>query len=246
MKKLIIANWKMNLNFKNSLSLAKKMSRADSNYQNKVIICPDYISLLPVGKILKKSNISLGAQDSAITDFGAYTGEVSPVNLKDSGVKYVILGHSERREHLHENSAIINAKIISALNQGLVPILCIGEKLIEREEGKTKNYLSDELRRALKNVKIKKVSDLIIAYEPVWAISTNKAARSMSMGEADIIQQFIKKRVAKILKKNVKILYGGSINASNARDFLKQKNIDGLLIGGATLNFKSFDSICSI
>lgn len=245
MKKLIVANWKMQLNIKDSLILAKKISQFNK-YKSDVAICPDYTPLLLIAHILKKSKISLGAQDSAINDYGAYTGEVSPLNLKTIGVKYVIIGHSERREHLHENSAIVNAKIIAALNNNLTPILCVGEKLVEKEDGKTKSYLSEELRRALKNVKIKKASDLIIAYEPVWAISTNKASRSMAASEADIIQQFIKKRVVKILKKNIPVLYGGSVNVNNAADFLKQKNVDGLLVGAASLNFKDFSTICSI
>ena len=245
MKKLVVANWKMQLNIKNSLILAKKISQFNK-YKSEVVICPDYTSLLLIAHILKKSKVFLGAQDSAINDYGAYTGEVSPLNLKTLGVKYVIIGHSERREHLHENSAVINAKIIAALNTNLIPILCVGEKLVEKEEGKTKSFLSEELRRALKNVKIKKASDLIIAYEPVWAISTNKASRSMAPSEADITQEFIKNRVAKILKKNIRVLYGGSVNLNNASDFLKQKNVDGLLIGAASLNFNDFSAICSI
>lgn len=246
MKKLIIANWKMRLDLTSSLDLAKQVKKASPAYKGGIGLCPSYLALPAVAEVLKGSKIVLGAQDSALTDFGPYTGEVSPVDLKGLGVKYVILGHSERREHFHENSAVINPKIIAALHNGLTPILCVGEKLIEKEQGRTKNYLSGELRHALKGVKIKRGSDLIIAYEPVWAISTNKAARSLPAEEAEIVQKFIKNYVAKILKKKVRVLYGGSVNSQNATSFLKQKDIDGLLVGSASLDVQEFSQICSL
>lgn len=246
MKKLIIANWKMQLTIKDSLILAKKMTKNLKNFKSEVVVCPDYVSLPFIGPVLKKSPIILGAQDSAVANSGAYTGEVSPINLKILGVKYVIIGHSERREHLHENSAIIKDKIIAALANNLIPVLCVGEKLSEKKNGETKDYLSTELRHALKGVKIKTASDLVIAYEPIWAISTNKFARPMIAAEADSVQLFIKTRVAGILKKTVRVLYGGSVNPNNAEEFLTQKNIDGLLIGATSLKIKDFSSICSI
>ena len=152
MKKIIIANWKMQLSLKESFSLAQKLAVKLKSVKNDIIICPDYLSLASVAALIKKSQIVLGAQDCAIADFGAYTGEVSPTNLKNLGVKYIILGHSERREHLHENSAIINNKIKAALKNKLTPILCVGEKLIERENGQAKEVIVEQLRHALNKI----------------------------------------------------------------------------------------------
>jgi len=238
-----MANWKMQLTLKESLELAKQFSQKITNPKNEIVICPDYLALPFIGPLLKSSKIILGAQDSGPFTKGAYTGEVSPCNLKTLGVKYVILGHSERREHLHENSAIINNKIKAALDNKLIPVLCVGEKLTEKETGQTKAYLLLELRQALKGVKLKTAADLVVAYEPIWAISTNKNARPIVPTEAEEIQKFIKTQVAKILKKNVRVIYGGSANAKNAASFLNQKNIDGLLVGGASLSSAEFSLI---
>jgi triosephosphate isomerase len=244
MKKLIIANWKMQLTYSAGLNLAKKFVTGLKDKKNEIVICPEYLALSKVAEILKSSGLKLGAQDSAISDRGAYTGEVSPANLKTLGVKYIILGHSERREHLHENSAIISAKIKAALAHKMIPVLCVGEKLIEKENGSTRQYLAEELQHALKDVKIQNAADLVIAYEPVWAISTNKNARPMVATEAEEIQKFLKAQTAKILKKKVRVLYGGSVNAVNAAEFLRQPNIDGFIVGGASLNLKEFRKIC--
>ncbi|MFA6194516.1 MAG: triose-phosphate isomerase [Patescibacteria group bacterium] len=243
--KTIIANWKMQLSLKESLELAKQAAKKIKG-KNKVVLCPDFLALPFVGPILKGTGLDLGAQNSAMVSRGAYTGEVSPLNLKALGVKYVILGHSERREHLHENSNIINLKIKAALENGLIPVLCVGEKLEIRKNGETEEYLDLEIRHALKGVKIKKATDLIIAYEPIWAISTNKKARPMSAAEAESIHQFIAAKAVKILKQPVAVLYGGSVNAANAGEYLSQKNITGLLVGGASLKIKDFSYICSL
>ncbi|MFA4999833.1 MAG: triose-phosphate isomerase [Patescibacteria group bacterium] len=243
MQKIIIANWKMQLNLKESLVLAKALARKITKTKNQVLVCPDYLALPFVGPILKSSPLILGAQDSAAALKGAYTGEVSAFNLKTLGVKYVILGHSERRSGLHENSAIINAKIKTALGAGLIPVLCVGEKLAEKKAGLAKKYLSGELSRALKGVKIKKASDLIIAYEPLWAIGTGVP---IVPTEAEDINKFIKRRTAVILKKNIPVLYGGSVDASNAANFLGQPNVDGLLVGGASLKAEEFSKICRL
>lgn len=240
MNKLIMANWKMQLTIKESLELAKQFAKKIKTKNSEVVICPDYVSLPFIGPVLKSSRLALGAQDAAILTKGAYTGEVSAANLKTLGVKYVILGHSERREHLHENSAIINNKVKAALENKLIPVLCVGEKLAEREAGETKEYLKMELQHALKGVKIKTAADLVVAYEPVWAISTNKNAKPIRPEEANEIQKFIKERASKILKKQIRVIYGGSADASNASDLLAQENIDGLLVGGASLRLNDF------
>jgi len=238
-----MANWKMQLTLKESLELAKQFSKKINSLKNEVVICPDYTAIPFIGPILKSTKLLLGAQDCAAFTKGAYTGEVSPLNLKTLGVKYVILGHSERREHLHENSAIINNKIKAALENKLIPVLCIGERLEERKAGKAREYLLMELHHALKGVKIKSATDLVIAYEPIWAISTNKNAKPIIPAEADEIQAFIKAQAKKILKYDVRILYGGSANSSNVQEFLNQTNIDGLLVGGASLKINEFSQM---
>lgn len=240
MKKLIIANWKMQLTIKESLELAKKIVAVSKKSKNEIVICPEYAALPFIGPILKSSSVKLGAQDSGAFIKGAYTGEVSPLNLKTLGVKYVILGHSERREHLHENSTIINNKIKAALTNKLIPILCIGEKLTEKQNGQTKDYLKMELHHALKGVKIKSARDLVIAYEPIWAISTNKSAKPIQPEEANDIQEFIAQETKRLLKQKVQIIYGGSAGPNNAASLLAQANIGGLLVGGASLKANEF------
>ena len=240
MKKIIIANWKMKLNLKESLSLYKKLAEKKEILKNTIVICPDYLALSLIGSIFEKNRIVLGAQDSAATDFGANTGEVSPVNLKTIGVKYVILGHSERREHLHENSAIINNKIKAALKNKLIPVLCVGEKLIEKKAGNAKLIITDQLKRALDGVVLKN-NNLIIAYEPIWAIGSGKA---IIPEEAEDMHQFIKSQAVKILKKSVQVIYGGSVDEKNVSLFSAQKNVDGFLVGGASLKANDFIKIC--
>jgi len=243
MKKIIIANWKMRLSYPESLVLAKKLFENCQDNKNKIVICPGYLALPAVANILKGSLIYLGAQDSAVANSGAYTGEVSPRDLKSLGAKYVILGHSERRSHFHENSAIINDKILAALNNKLIPILCVGEKLTERKLGQTKEVIVDELRRALKGVKLKTEASLIIAYEPVWAIGNGQAIDLLIASE---IHEFISQQAFKILKKKVAVIYGGSVNAQNASGFLEQPAIAGLLVGTASWKLAEFRKIISI
>lgn len=235
-----MANWKMQLTIKESLQLARQFSKKIKSQKETIVICPEHLALPFVGPVIKDSFLFLGAQDSATLTKGALTGEVSPRNLKAMGVKYVILGHSERRTHLHENSAIINSKVKAALENKLIPVLCIGEKWDIRRAGQTKSYLLTELRHGLKDVKIKTANDLIIAYEPVWAISTNKNAKPIAPEEANEIQAFIAFSAQKILKKPVRVIYGGSANSKNASQFLKQPNISGLLVGGASLKVNEF------
>jgi triosephosphate isomerase len=242
MSKLIIANWKMQLSYSASLALAKKMVERLPATKQELVICPDYLALPVIAKTLSGSRLQLGAQDSAMTDFGAATGEVSPANLKKLGVKYVILGHSERREHLHESSLVVNAKIKAALVNKLIPVVCIGEKLEERKAGQTKDWLSEQLRHSLKGVKIKKSTELVIAYEPIWAIGNGQA---MESGEAQVISLFIQQRASKMLHYPVRVIYGGSVSAVNANQFLASSAISGLLVGGASLNLTEFSKICS-
>jgi triosephosphate isomerase len=240
MKKTIIANWKMQLGFKDSQMLIKELKQKIKKTSSEIVICPDYLSLSSASSVFKGTNFNLGAQDCAIKASGALTGEVSPVSLKEIGIRYVIIGHWERRTVLGENSELINAKIKSALAAKLIPILCIGENLAEREAGLAKKVLLGQIKAALQGINIKVSSNLVIAYEPIWAIGTGE---SIIPFEANTIHTFIKNEVNKVLGKNIRVVYGGSVNSSNSFEFLKQKNVDGLLVGGASLNVKEFSSI---
>jgi triosephosphate isomerase len=243
MKKIIIANWKMQLSFKDSLILAKELKRKIKTTKNEVVICPGFLSLAPIAELLDDTALLTGAQNCAIKNRGALTGETSPATLNELGVKYVILGHSERRLILKEDSDLINAKIKSALAAKLIPIVCVGETLNERELGQTKKVLLSQIKSALNGVAIKNSASLVIAYEPLWAIGTGEPIIPL---EAEAIHTFLKIEAAKILGKKIKIAYGGSVSGDNAAKFLREKNIDGLLIGGASLNVAEFTSIVKL
>lgn len=245
MEKIIIANWKMKLSVEESLRLASEINLGLKKLKtkNKVIICPDYISLPLIMLSIDKHYFSLGAQNSATELKAAATGEVSASNLRDIGADYVILGHSERRLNNLESNKIINLKIKAALEAGLKIIFCLGEDLAQRQNSKARVFILKQLRESLKNLKLKKGGEIIIAYEPVWAIGSGQAMTAM---EADKLALIIKSEAKKILAKNVKVLYGGSVDQKNAQDFLQQKNISGLLVGGASLAANKFLAICSI
>ena len=246
MKKIIAANWKMKLSYQESLALAKeyRASRALKTSDKDIIVCPDFISLAAVSGIIAGGTLFLGGQNSAPVLRGAATGEVSPADLKSVGADYVILGHSERRENFREDSFLVAEKIKAALDAGLVPIVCLGEKLIDRQNGETRKYLRAELKRLLGRLKLGAKGRLIIAYEPVWAISGAKDAKAMDPEEADMALSFIKEASLKIMGKKAPVLYGGSVDGANAGAYLKMKNIDGLLVGAASLNLAELEKIC--
>lgn len=239
MKKLIIANWKMQLPVPEALFLLRQIVKFSQTKHN-LVICPDFLALSQAHDVVKNSEVKLGAQNCAIKERGALTGEVSACDIRDVGASYVIIGHSERRRALKEEGSFINAKIKIALENDLIPILCLGESLMERRSGRTRPVLSSQLKVALKGVKIKKSVDIIMAYEPVWAIGSGKA---MISEEADKIHKYISDRALKLTGKRFKVVYGGSVNIDNAPSFLKEKNIDGLLVGGASLHEDSFKSL---
>ncbi|MDA3802426.1 MAG: triose-phosphate isomerase [Patescibacteria group bacterium] len=238
MSKTIIANWKMNLSIKESLILANKIAKIKTD--NEIIVCPDFLSLNLINQKLKRKDIYLGAQDCAAYSYGSYTGEVASQSIIESGAKYVIIGHSERRKYQKEDNEIINNKIKQALKVGLKVILCVGENLTEKKNKKTKSILKTQLKGALKDVLKKELTNISIAYEPIWAIGSGKTPEAEKVNETSI---YIKDLIYNDFKKKVKVFYGGSIKASNSSEFLKYKQIDGLLIGGASLNYQEFSKI---
>ena len=235
--KLIVANWKMNFLYKNAFNFCKKILLKKKLIKNKFVICPPTTLILQLSSKFK--GITFGAQDCHYEKFGAYTGDISALMLKDINCKHVIIGHSERRKYYFEDHIILKRKIESVINAGLIPIYCIGEDINIKRKGKTKNHL---LRQLLNTLPKKNKKKIIIAYEPIWAIGTGNTP---TVNEIEDVILYIKKIITKInlSYEKTSILYGGSINKHNSLVFLDNKNIDGLLIGGASLNLNIFSSI---
>ena len=241
-KPLIAGNWKMNNDVEESLKLAKALKTSDLDNNVDVLVCPPFTSLYAIVDELKNTSIKIGAQNMHFEDSGAFTGEVSPAMLKNMGVEYVIIGHSERRQYFGETDLIINKKIKAALKYGLKPILCIGESLEQREIGIEQETVRNQLVNDLDC--IRDCSEIVIAYEPIWAIGTGKTATSQQANE---MSSYIRKVLSDIFTKenadNMIIQYGGSVKASNAYEILNQSDIDGALVGGASLKADEFIKI---
>lgn len=241
----IAGNWKMNTSKAEAITLAKDLVEQLKGKTNKFMIGVPFVYLDAVAQIVKESNIILAAQDCAATSNGAHTGEISTTMLKDIGCKAVILGHSERRHEIGESDELINKKVRKALNDGLEVVLCIGELLAEREAGEAEQVCAFQLSAGLAGVTVEQMKNLTIAYEPVWAIGTGKTA---TPEDAQAIHKFIREYIAKLYNQKVAdeviIQYGGSMKASNAPELLAQPDIDGGLIGGASLKAETFVPIC--
>jgi triosephosphate isomerase len=243
---IIGGNWKMNKGtpseaiemLEELISLVKKIDSVD------IVIVPPFTVLFSAIQTVKNTNIMIGAQNMYYEEKGAFTGEVSPVFLKELGCKYVILGHSERRDIFNESDDLINKKLKKALKAGLNPIVCIGEHLEERETGRTKDVIENQFKLTFKDLKSEELNRVTIAYEPIWAIGTGKTA---TPEQAEEIHIFIRELIASIYGKNtaetVRIQYGGSIKPTNAKEIFKKENIDGGLVGGASLQSKSLYEI---
>ena len=244
MNKLIVANFKMNQTPSETSEYISKILNLEKNFKSGVIICPPFTSIYLFTEKLKNSKIKIGAQNCFFKDCGAYTGEISPKMLKDSGVQYVILGHSERRTYFNESNEIINQKIKAAIANGLSVIFCVGENETERNKNIQNEIIINQIKESLKGIDNQEIKNIIIAYEPVWAIGTGKA---ISPIEADNMCKFIKDFINKNYNYNqTKVLYGGSVKNENAKDLFKIPNIDGALIGGASLDADEFAKIISI
>ncbi|MCQ2612270.1 MAG: triose-phosphate isomerase [Treponemataceae bacterium] len=241
----IAGNWKMNKTKTEAVELAKGLVEALKDGKNKYMIAPSFTNLDAVGQIIKGSNIRLGAQNMSTEESGAHTGEVSVLMLKDLGVQSVILGHSERRHIYGEDDAMINKKVKLALAHGLEVVLCIGELLEEREAGKAEAVCEEQTRKGLEGVTAEQMANVVIAYEPVWAIGTGKTA---TPDDAEAIHAYVRKVLADMygaaVADNVIIQYGGSMKPENAADLLAKADVDGGLIGGAALKVDSFEKIC--
>jgi triosephosphate isomerase (TIM) len=239
---IIAGNWKMNTTVAEAIKLVKEIQPEVEPFINiEKIVCPPFISLLPVYGLLEGTQTKIGAQNLYFEEKGAYTGEISPLMLKGY-CEYVIIGHSERRQYFQETDSFICKKINSAVTHGLKPILCVGESLTEFEAGKTRDVVASQLNFSLKGVA--KADTLIIAYEPVWAIGTGKSASGIQADSTiKMIRATIKKKYNEKIADNLPILYGGSVNPANIAEFVSQPDIDGALVGGASLKSKDFINI---
>jgi len=246
-KYLIAGNWKMNKTATEARELIEEIDQAIGQQTDVgVAVCPPFTALESCAKLLEDSNILLGAQNMYPKAEGAFTGEISAVMLRDLFCSTVILGHSERREYFHETDSFINEKVIAALEGNLKPILCVGETLEQREAGETISIVDKQIREGLKGVSVDQAENLVVAYEPVWAIGTGKVATPEMAQE---VHASIRKILGELFgetAQKIRILYGGSMKPENASELLDQEDIDGGLIGGASLKAKSFIGLVEI
>ncbi|HKI69193.1 MAG TPA: triose-phosphate isomerase [Verrucomicrobiae bacterium] len=246
-RKLIIAgNWKMNKTVAEALALVNDLKLELANVKEvDVVVCPPYTALESVSKvILDSNNIRLGAQNMSEHNVGAYTGEIAAVMLKEFSVRYVILGHSERRQYQKESDDLISKKAQAVHASALKPIICVGEMLAEREAGQTEKVLETQISGSLAGLDKDQMEETIIAYEPVWAIGTGKTATSAQAQEAHaFIRKLLVQMFDETVARHVRIQYGGSVKPSNARELMSQPDVDGALVGGASLEARSFVEI---
>lgn len=246
-KTIVAANWKLNNTIGESLGLVAGLTAHIKPLPNvDIVLAPPFTALYSVGIAITDTTLKLAGQNIYWEEKGAYTGEISGPMLKDVGCDYVIVGHSERRKYFGETNDTVNKRVLAALRGDLVPILCVGETLEEREGNRTFEVLEKQLKGALAGLQQKDLGTFVMAYEPVWAIGTGKNA---TPGQAEEAHHFIRNYVAKLYDaptaNGISILYGGSVKASNCRDIFCQKNVDGVLVGGASLDAKGFSDIAA-
>lgn len=243
-KPVIVGNWKMNMTVSEAEKLLDEIKALDLDENVEAGVCTPAIDLLVAKEKLKDTNVGFGAQNMYFEESGAFTGEISPTMLTDIGAKYVILGHSERREYFKECDCLINKKIKSALDHDLVPILCCGETLEEREANEHEAKVKSQIEKDLKDVSAEDIEKVIIAYEPIWAIGTGKTASS---GDADSMCGYIRSLIAEAYgddtASKVRIQYGGSVKPNNVVELMGKENIDGALVGGASLKAEDFKAL---
>jgi len=241
---IIAGNWKMHMTKNAALEYIGELKEKVTGTEVEVVICPPYTLLSILKEAAEGTNIKLGAQNMYWEEQGAYTGEVSPIMLKDLGIDYCIIGHSERRQYFGETDETVNKKIKAALNHGIKAIVCVGETLEERNEGKTESLLKDQVTAAFKDIADKDTKDIIIAYEPIWAIGTGETATpEMANSAIAYIRDVVKELYNDSISEEIRIQYGGSVKPNNIEDLMKQEDIDGALVGGASLQAESFSQI---
>lgn len=235
-KKIIAGNWKMNMTPSQAVELVNTLKPLVVNDEVDVVFCVPAIDLVPVMEATKGTNIQVGAENMYFEDKGAYTGEIAPAMLTDIGVKYVIIGHSERREYFAETDETVNKKVLKAFEYGLTPIICCGETLTQREQGITLDWIRQQIKIAFQNVTAEQAASAVIAYEPIWAIGTGKVATTEQAQEVcGAIRACIAEVYDEATATAIRIQYGGSVSAASAPELFAQPDIDGGLVGGASL-----------
>ncbi len=243
-KPIIAGNWKMNKTAKEAVELINDLKPLVAKSKPEVVVCVPYTDLWAVADAIKGSKIKLGAENVAWADNGAFTGEISAEMLKEIGVEYVIIGHSERRQYFGETDQSVNARLKQALKNELKPIVCVGETLTEREKNKTKKVLKKQVLEGFKDIVSEDFANIVIAYEPVWAIGTGKTATAEDANKTiAYIRSIVKKTWGAEVAKSLRIQYGGSMKPGNAKELMAMRNIDGGLIGGAALKAEDFAGI---
>ena len=243
-KPIIAGNWKMNKTPSEAVKLINELKPLVSDAECDVVICPTFVCLAAAAEAVKGSNIRLGAQNVHWAESGAFTGEISADMLKELGVEYVIIGHSERRQYFGETDETVNKRASFALSKGLIPIICVGETLDERQAGKAFSVVSSQTVKALEGFTAQRVSGIVIAYEPVWAIGTGKTATKEDANEVIAhIRSTVADKFGKDAAEKVRIQYGGSMKPSNAAELMAMSDIDGGLIGGASLKAEDFAKV---
>lgn len=239
-KPIIAGNWKMNKTIAEAVEFVNEVKDKVQNDKVEAVICAPFLALKDLKEATKGTNIKIGAQNMHFEEKGAFTGEISPLMLKELDMDYVVIGHSERRQYFNETDETVNKKVLKALEVGIDPILCVGETLEEREAGNTKDVCKVQVEKALENVSKEDLAKVVIAYEPVWAIGTGKTATSE---DANDVIAYIREVVANLygeLANEVRIQYGGSVKPSNVAEIMNQSDIDGALVGGASLEANDY------
>ena len=235
-RKIIAGNWKMNKTPSEAVALVNELKDLVKNDEVDVVYCVPAIDIVPVVEAVKGTNVKIGAENMYFEESGAYTGEISAAMLKDAGVEYVIIGHSERRDYFKEDDVLLNKKVKKAIEAGITPILCCGETLEQREMGIAVDFIRLQIKSDLKDVAAADAAKLVIAYEPIWAIGTGKTATSDQAEEiCKAVRDCIREMYDDATAEKVRIQYGGSVNAGNAAELFTKPNIDGALVGGASL-----------
>ena len=242
-RKVIAGNWKMNMLPNEAIQMITELEPLVKDTNNEVILCVPFTDLFYALNVAQGTNIKIGAQNMHYKDNGAYTGEVSPKMLQEIGTEYVIIGHSERREYYHETDESVNLKIKAALEHGLKPIVCVGETLEQREKGITKDWVTSQIRNAFQEIEANSLQNIIIAYEPICAIGTGKTASS---NDANEVCRWIREELHSLygeVAEDIIIQYGGSVKSSNSKELFEMSDIDGGLVGGASLDPEEFAKI---
>ena len=240
-KPIIAGNWKMNNTISDSLALIEEIKKHKLNENVEAVVCVPFTSLSEVKKAIESTNIKLGAQNLHWEENGAYTGEISPLMLKEIGIDYCIIGHSERRQYFNETDETVNKKIKTALKHNIKPIVCVGETLEEREAGREEEIVKEQVLKAFEDIDIKDVENIVIAYEPIWAIGTGKTASSEDANQmCKFIRSIIKRKYEEKTGENIRIQYGGSVKPNTIKELMEKEDVDGALVGGASLVAEDF------